>query len=155
MRTVYSVIAWIIAGGVVLQAASIAFGLGGMLSYVQEGGVVDKALVESDQATYTGDLGFGIHATVGGMIIPLAALLLLIVSFFVKSRGARMWAAIVLGTVALQVTVAYSIVDVPYLGLIHGANALAVLATAVVAAVVVQRRASVRAEDQASDVLTA
>ena len=44
MRRFYIVLAWIIAGGVVVQAAAIAFGFGGMVGYVQEGGVVDKAL---------------------------------------------------------------------------------------------------------------
>lgn len=152
MRKTYSVIAWIIAGGVVVQAASIAFGLGGMVHYVQEGGVVDKALVESRQATFTGDLGFPIHGIVGGMVIPLAAIALLIVSFFVKVRGARRWAAIVLGVVALQITLGYSITDLPYLGLIHGANALAVLLTALYAALRARRPGTVSAEEHAADV---
>lgn len=134
MRRTYSVIAWIVAGGVAVQAASIAFGLGGMARYIQDGGVIDKALVESRQAVFVGELGFPIHGIVGGMVIPVAALALLAVSFFVKARGARMWAAIVLGVVALQITLGYSITDMPYLGLIHGANALAVFLTAVYAA---------------------
>ena len=104
MRKTYSVIAWIIAGGVVVQAASIAFAFGGIGRYVQDGGVIDKALVESRQATFTGDLGFPIHAIVGGMVIPLAAVALLIIAFFVKARGARKWAGIVLALVALQIT---------------------------------------------------
>ena len=152
MRRTYSVIAWIIAGGVVVQAASIAFGFGGMVHYIQDGGVVDKALIESQQATFTGDLGFPIHGMVGGMVMPLAALLLLIVSFFVKVRGARLWGAIVFGLVALQITLGYSITDMPYLGLIHGANALAVLLTAVNAALHVRRSAMVGAAVPAADV---
>jgi heme A synthase len=155
MRKTYSVIAWIIAGGVAVQAASIAFALGGIGRYVQDGGVIDKALVESRQATFTGDLGFPIHGIVGGMVIPLAAVALLIVAFFVKVRGARLWAAIVLGVVALQITLGYSITDVPYLGLIHGANALAVLLTAVYAALRLRRSpGTVRAEERAADVTT-
>jgi hypothetical protein len=139
MRRIYSSLAWIIVGGVVVQAASIAFGLGGMVHYVQEGGVVDKAIVESHQATFTGDLGFPIHGIVGGMVIPLAALTLLIVAFFVRAKGARLWAGIVVALVALQITLGYSIADMPYLGLIHGANALAVLLTAVYAALRLHR----------------
>lgn len=156
MRRVYAVLAWIIAGGVVVQAASIAFGYAGVSHYIQEGGVVDKALVESSRQSFTGDLGIPIHATVGGMVIPLAAVALLIVSFFVKVRGARMWAAIVFGLVALQVTLGYSVVDVPYLALIHGANALAVLLASVFAALRVGRstRAGVE-EPAASDVVEA
>jgi heme A synthase len=135
MRKTYSVLAWILVGGVFVQAASIAFGFGGMAGFVQDGGVVDKALVESGTASnFTGELGFPIHEIVGGMVIPLAALALLVVSFFVKVRGARMWAAIMFGLVFVQIMLGYSIVDVPYLGLVHGANALAVLLTAVYAA---------------------
>ena len=70
----------------------------------------------------------------GGVLIPLIALALLVVSFFVRVRGARLWAAIVFGLVVLQVTLGFSITDMPYLGLIHGANALAVVATASIAA---------------------
>ena len=50
MRKLYSALAWIVAGGVVVQAAAIAFGFGGMAGYVMDGGVVDKALMESRQA---------------------------------------------------------------------------------------------------------
>jgi heme A synthase len=134
MRKTYTGIAWAIAGGVVVQAAAIAFGFGGMAHYIQEGGVVDKALVESRQATFTGDLGFPIHEIVGGMVLPLLALVLLGISFFVRLPGARKWAAILFGLVFLQVMAGYSIKDMPYLGVLHGANALAVLITAVVTA---------------------
>ena len=66
MRRTYSVIAWIIAAGVVVQASSIAFGVAGMVVYVQDGGVVDKALVEARQQAFVGELGFMVHAIVGG-----------------------------------------------------------------------------------------
>lgn len=133
VRKTYQILAWLIAAGVVVQAASIAFGLGGMVSYVNGGGVVDKALIESEQATFTGDLGFPIHGIVGGLVIPIASLLLLVCSFFTKVRGTTTWAAIVFGLVLVQAMVGYSIKDVPYLGLLHGANALAVLVAALVA----------------------
>ena len=139
MRRTYSVLAWIIAGGVVVQASSIAFGVAGMIVYVQDGGVVDKALVESRQQAFTGELGFMVHAVVGGGILPLAAIALLVVSFFVKTRGARMWAGIVLGLVVLQVALGFSIHGTAYAGLVHGANALAVLLAAVYAALRIGR----------------
>lgn len=147
MRTTYRVLAWIIAGGVFVQAAAIAFGFGGMAGYVQDGGVVDKALVESRTlGNFTGELGFPIHGIVGGMVIPLAALALVVVSFFVRVPRARTWAGIVIGLVFLQAMLGYSIKDVPYLGALHGANALAVLLTAVRAA-----RLAGRADDRAAD----
>lgn len=140
MRRTYTVLAWIVAGGVFVQAAAIAFGLGGMAGYVQGGGVVDKALVESGTVdNFTGEIGFAIHAIVGGMVIPFAALALVVVSFLVKVPGARTWAAIVLGLVFVQAMAGYSIKDLPYLGLLHGANALAILMSSVHAARVVAR----------------
>lgn len=140
MRRTYTVLAWIIAAGVFVQAAAIAFGFGGMAGYVQGGGVVDKALVESGTVdNFTGEIGFAIHGIVGGMVIPFAALALVVVSFLVKVPGARMWAAIVLGLVFVQAMAGYSIKDLPYLGLLHGANALAILMSSVQAARLVAR----------------
>lgn len=139
MRKLYSGLAWTVASAVVVQAAAIAFAFGGMLNLVAEGGVVDKALLESFQAGGVGELGFMIHGLVGGVVIPLLAVALLVVSFFVRVRGAALRAALVLGLVALQVTLGFTIVASPYLGLIHGANALAIVAAAVVAALRVRR----------------
>jgi amino acid transporter len=139
MRKLYTGLAWTIAGAVVIQAAAIAFAFGGMLNLVSEGGVVDKALLEGREAGGVGEIGFMIHGVVGGVLIPLIALALLVVSFFVRVRGAKLWAAIVFGLVVLQVVLGFSIVGSPYLGLIHGANALAVVATAAVAALRVRR----------------
>lgn len=154
MRKLYTVLAWTIAGAVVVQAAAIAFAFGGMLNLVSEGGVVDKALLESFQAAGVGELGFMIHALVGGVLIPLVALALLVVSFFVRARGAKLWAAITFGLVVLQVIIGFSITDMPYLGLIHGANALAVVATASVAALRVGRRGVVEAGSPAEGATT-
>ena len=156
MRRLYTGLAWTVAGAVVIQAAAIAFAFGGMLNLIAEGGVVDKALLESFQAAGVGEMGFLIHGLVGGVIIPLLALALLVVSFLVRTRGAVLWAAVTLGLVALQVTLGFSITDVPYLGLIHGANALAIVATASVAALRMRRlSAQPTAEEATSDAVTA
>ena len=153
MRKTYSVIAWIIAGGVVVQAAAIAiaFAFGGALHYVSEGGVIDKALLESRQAGGDGELGFALHALVGGALIPLLALVLLVISFFVHARGARLWAAITFGLVVVQVTLGFSIIALPYLGLIHGANALAIVVAASVAALRVPRAQRAVVKEPAAD----
>ena len=149
MRRIYSVLAWIIAGGVFVQAMSMAFGVGGESHFVQEGGVIDKALVESQTADFTGVAGILVHGIVGGLVIPLAALALLVVSFFVKAPGARKWAGILFLLVLIQAMAGYSITDIPYLGILHGGNALAVLLVSIHAA----RR--VRAVDRvASDAST-
>jgi heme A synthase len=73
--------------------------------------------------------------------MPIAALLLVLVSWFTKVRGATWWALGLFVLVVVQGSLGYSIKDVPYIGLVHGANALAVLALAVVCA----RRPSVSA----------
>ncbi len=150
MRRLYTGLAWSVAGAVVIQAAAIAFAFGGMLNVIADGGVVDKALLESFQAAGVGETGFLIHGLVGGVLIPLLAIALLIVSFLVRVRGAIMWAAITLGLVALQVTLGFSITDVPYLGLIHGANALAIVATASVAALRMRRLSALPAAEEAT-----
>ena len=162
MRKVYTALAWIIAGGVVVQAAAIAFAFGGVLNRVSNGDVVDKALLESRTAGGTGELGFWIHGIVGGVVLPLLAVALVIVSLFVRVRGAKLWAAITLGLVVLQVVLGFSLVGTPYLGLLHGANALAVVFAAVMAALRVGRsHAAARsgstadAEGATSDALSA
>lgn len=155
MRRAYSVIAWIIAGGVVVQAAAIAFAFGGLLNHVSGGGVVDKALLESRQAGGVGELGFVLHALVGGGLIPLLSIALLVISFFVRARGARLWAAIVLGLVVLQVTLGFSIIAIPHLGLIHGANALAIVVAASVAALRVRGSQRAGLREPVSDATTA
>jgi hypothetical protein len=135
MRRVYSGIAWLVAGLVIVQAGAIALGFGGMMHFVDTGGVVDKALTESRTASnFTGEIGFPIHGIVGGLILPIAALLLVLVSWFTKVRGASWWAAGLFVLIVVQGSLGYSIKDMPYIGAIHGANALAVLAVAVVCA---------------------
>ena len=152
MRKVYSGIAWLIAGLVVVQAAAIALGFGGMMHFVDGGGVVDKGLTESRTlGNFAGEIGFPIHGIVGGMLIPLAAVALLVVSWFTKVRGASWWAAGLFVLIALQGMVGYSIKDLPYLGVLHGANALAVFVVAVVCA----RRASRVARDRVAEPATA
>ncbi|KZE94804.1 MULTISPECIES: hypothetical protein [unclassified Agromyces] len=150
MRTLYTGLAWTVAGAVVVQAAAIAFAFSGMLNLVSEGGVVDKALLEGFQAAGVGEAGFLVHGLVGGIVIPLVAVALLVVSFFVRERGSTMWAAIVLGLVALQVTLGFSVTDLPYLGLVHGANALAVVAAASVAALRMRRTRGESAPEEAT-----
>ncbi|MET0976824.1 MAG: hypothetical protein ABWX82_14285 [Leifsonia sp.] len=160
MRRIYAGLAWTIAGSVVVQAAAIAFAFGGLLNRVSNGDVVDKALLESRESGGVGEAGFWIHGIVGGVIIPLLAVALLIVSFFVRARGARLWAAMTLGLVVLQVTLGFALVGLPYLGLIHGANALAIVVVAALAALRSRRpfrpgTAETEQSEASSDAVTA
>ena len=50
MRMVYRVLAYLIAGEVVVQAGAIAFAFFGLGAWIDGGGVLDKAAMESDRA---------------------------------------------------------------------------------------------------------
>ena len=63
MKMVYRVLALLIALGVMLQAASVTFGMFGMLKWVEEGGTLDKS-TELTPAL-GGFVGFNWHATAG------------------------------------------------------------------------------------------
>lgn len=134
MKMVYRVLAYLIALGVALQAAAIALGFFGLASWVEGGGVLDKAFIESGTSHFTADGAFEFHGTVGVMVIPILGLLLLISSFFVKVQGAIKWALIVFGSIVLQVVLGLFAHSIYWLGALHGLFAFAVLAFATVAA---------------------
>lgn len=125
MKRAYRIIAYLIAAGVVLQAAFIAFGVFGLAHDIDAGAVVDS--------NYDGNAGWMLHAVNGEMIIPLLAIGLLVVSFFARvPRGIR-WAGTVFGLVVLQVMLAFFAFGASVVGLLHGVNALALFTTAVLA----------------------
>jgi hypothetical protein len=84
------VLAALIALGVLVQAAAIAFGWFDAIHDVDNGLVIDE--------NYDGNAGHILHGIVGLYAIPLLGLVLLIVSFFAAKEvpGARKWAGIVL-----------------------------------------------------------
>ena len=134
MRSVYRALANLIAILVVVQAAMIAFAVAGLGIWVdQEGGVLDKAALESDPE-FTGVVGFMIHGMNGMMLIPAVALVLLIVSFFAKVPGGIKWAGLVLLTVVVQVLLGLFGHENAIFGLLHGINALVLFSLALVAA---------------------
>ncbi len=133
MRKAYQIIAWLIAALVILQAAAMVFAVAGMMHFVDGGGVVDKALVESEENPFPEAVGFMIHALNGTFLIPVLALVLMGVSFGVKIPGSRKWAGIVLALVALQVFLGYGAFGMAGLGFLHGANALFLFGSALYA----------------------
>jgi hypothetical protein len=134
MRTVYRVLAWLMAVEVLVQAAAIAWAVFGLGKWIQAGGVLDKSVMESEVSAFPQETGFMVHGINGEMVVPALALLLLVVAFFAKvPRGAALAGGVV-GLVALQVVLGMLGHGVPGLGLLHGANALALFAVAVVAA---------------------
>lgn len=156
MRRAYQVVAWLIAGLVAVQAAMVAFFGSGESKYIDGGGVIDRAMVESAQSggglPFPEVIGALIHGVNGGMVIPVVALVLLGLSFGTSVPGARRWAGIVVALVALQVTLGYSQGGLPALGLLHGTNALLLFAATLHAARLAGREAPVAA---ASDRATA
>jgi hypothetical protein len=126
MRAAYRILAGLISVGVVVQAMAIAVGWFIALKDVDDGLVIDK--------NYDGNWGHSVHSIVGSMIIPLLALLLLIVSFFAHIDGGVKWALYVFGLVVLQIAFAFLAFAAPVVGALHGANALALLAVAGMAA---------------------
>jgi hypothetical protein len=133
MRTVYKVLAYAVAALVVVQAMSIAWTVAGLDTWVQNGGVFDKSVMESDgPMPFPEVTGIIVHGINGGMLIPLVSLLLLISSFFAKIPGGIKFGAAVFVLVAIQATLGYA--HLPITGLFHGGNALLLFATALYAA---------------------
>ena len=134
MRSAYRILAIIIAIEVVIQAMMIVFAVAGLGHWVDEGGTLDKAAFESEDLSFTGVAGFMVHGINGMMIIPLLGLALLVVSFFAKVPGGVKLAAIVLGSIVVQVFAGILGHDAPYIGMIHGLNAFVLFSAAVYAA---------------------
>jgi Family of unknown function (DUF6220) len=130
MRKVYRILGYVIAAEVVIQAMAIVYGVAGLGKWVENGGVFDKAVLESQSSPFSEAVGFAIHGINGMMIIPVLALLLFISSFFAKVPGAVKWGGIVLLLVAIQATLGLSADAVPALGALHGLNALALFSAA-------------------------
>ena len=126
MRTVYRVLANLVAFGVLIQIASIALAWFLALHDIDNGLVIDE--------DYEGNYGHAIHGIVGIMVIPVLALLLFIVSFFSGVVGGVKWAGFVLLAVVLQVVLAFVSFGLPIVGALHGLNALAVAGLASMAA---------------------
>jgi len=127
-------LAYAVAAEVIVQAMAMVFAIAGLGKWVEDGGVFDKSVMESDKAPFPEVVGFAIHGINGMMIIPLIALLLLISSFFAKIPGAVKWAALVLLLVVVQVTLGLVGHAVPAVGALHGLNALLLFSSAVYAA---------------------
>lgn len=136
MRGAYRVLAFILAAEVVIQAMAIAFALAGLGYWVaEEGGVLNKQVIDSESADFTGVIGFPVHGINGMMVIPVLTLLLLIFSFFTKVPGATRFALIILGLVVVQVVLGITSHSLPAAILLHALNAFAIFSMAAMAGV--------------------
>ena len=107
MRSVYRVLAFVIAAEVVVQAAAIAFAVYGLGRWVEDGGTLDKTLLERDDSSVGGAAGFAIHGVNGTMVVPVLALVLLVVSFFAAVPGGAKWAGAVFALVVVQAALGF------------------------------------------------
>lgn len=151
MRTVYRVLAFAVAGLVVVQAAAIAFAVFGLFAWVQQGGTLDASNMGPESSvSFPGVVGFMIHGMFGTLVIPVVALLLLVSSFFAKTAGAVRWGVIVFVTTAVQVVLGMAAHGLPQLGILHGIIALVLFGAAVMAAMQTRRVVAVTPADSAS-----
>ncbi|MFZ0160793.1 MAG: hypothetical protein WAL50_17320 [Kineosporiaceae bacterium] len=133
MRTVYKVVAYLVAAEVVVQAMAMVYAIAGLGKWVEGGGVFDKSLMESDETPFPELVGFMVHGINGMMVIPALALFLLILSFFARIPGGVRWAGLVLLLVVVQATLGLVGHEIPAVGGLHGLNALLLFSSAVYA----------------------
>jgi hypothetical protein len=120
MRTVYRVLAIVVAAGVALQVAFVAFGSFGMLKAADDGDTVDGSY---------DNLGQLLHS-IGGSVLALVVLVLLVVSFFAGVPRGKRFAGILTGLMVLQYVLAIAAFGAPVIGLLHGLNGLAIAGVA-------------------------
>ena len=132
MKRTYAVLAFVVCGLVMVQAAVAVWAESGLFLWItRDGGAIDQATLESDwQPPFPEAAGFMIHGLNGMMVIPVVALLLLVISFFAKVPRGIAWAAAVAALVALQVTLGILGHSVSIAGLTHGINAMVLFTVA-------------------------
>lgn len=130
MRSAYRVLAYLLAASVAAQVSLIAFGAFALENKIDSGPVSD------------GDTtGVTLHHAFAYVVL-LCAVALLGVSFLAKVEHGVRWAAIALGLIGLQFMLAYAAYDTAVIGVLHGLNALAIFAVALLAARRVPKTAS-------------
>ena len=151
MIKTYRVLAYLLAAEVLVQAMAIAYALAGLGYWVMEdGGVLNKAVIDSDDADFGGVGGFMIHGINGTMIVPALVLLLLIISLFTKLPGATKRAALLLGLVVVQVVLGIMSHSIPFAIVFHALNAFAIFSMAALTGYRTSGTAALSAPAQAS-----
>jgi hypothetical protein len=96
------VLAYLVAAEVAIQSMVMVWAIAGLAKWVDGGGVFDKSVIESQGTPFPEVAGIIVHGVNGTFVVPAIALVLLIVSFFTKVRGAIKWAVIVFVLVVAQ-----------------------------------------------------
>jgi hypothetical protein len=139
MKTAYRVLAYAIAALVAVQAAAIGYAVFAQQNWIDNGGTLDKAALES---SVPGTAALVFHALNGGIVL-LLALALLITAFFAKiPRGVR-WALMVLMWTVVQIALGTLSHLFAVIGAVHGVVAFALFGVAVRAAMQARKPAAV------------
>lgn len=137
MKKAYTILAFLIALEVMVQATSLAWGLFGFADWIDAGNEFTKEDLDCEDCgwNFTAERGFMIHGINGFMIIPLLSLIFLIVSFFAKVPGGVKWAGIlfVLVIIQSQFLPGLSHEFGSGFGALHGFNALVIFGVAIMA----------------------
>lgn len=133
MRTAYRVLAYVVAAEVAVQSIVMVWAVAGLGKWIAGGGVADAAMIENEGTPFPEVLGFMLHGINGTFVIPAIALVLVIISFFTRTRGAIKWAVVVFGLTVLQGQLGFLGHEIPAVGGLHGLMALVLLVTALYA----------------------
>jgi hypothetical protein len=133
MRTAYKVLTYLVAAEVAIQAMVMVWAIAGLGKWVQGGGVFDKAVMENEGMPFPEVAGILVHGINGTFVVPGIALLLLILSFFTKVRGAIKWAIIVFVLTVVQGQLGFLGHEFTGVAAVHGLNALVLFGTAIYA----------------------
>src|SRR6478735_6490373 len=69
MTKAYRILAYLIAAGVVIQAAVITLASFGFSKWIDNGGVADLATFQSGNLNFFGSIGYELHGTNGALYI--------------------------------------------------------------------------------------
>ncbi len=134
MKITYKVLAYLVAALVAVQAAVMVWAIAGLGIWVDGGGVLDSSMMEDESSSaFPEEAGFGLHAMNGMMLIPAVALILLVISLFLRNGRAVRWAGLVFLLVGVQITLGLFGHEVAALGALHGINALLLFFSAITA----------------------
>ena len=148
MRSAYKILAYAICALVAIQAALMAWAVSGLAMFLEDGGVLD--LTSDGPPPFPEVFGVILHGLSGMYLIPLLAVVLVIFGLLTKVPGAAVRAVIVLGLVALQVTLGLMGHGFTFAALLHGLNALVLFTAALYAGVWMSRRPTVADQDVAA-----
>jgi hypothetical protein len=128
VKKAFRILNYVISAEVLIQAAMIAWAVFGLSKYVDDGNTIDKDKMESNDIPFDGVYGFIIHGINGMALIPLLGLALLIVAFLAKVPGWVRFAGILFVLILVQAFLLPALSEAaPFVGMLHGANALAIL----------------------------